>query len=154
MKQKTAVPPYHFKNSILWTENRRGTLSVEQHPSIEVGSPPEFGGTPEVWCPEDLLIGGLNTCLMLTFLAIAQVKGLQVVTYESEAEGTVERSNGKLRITRVNVRPHVKLKSEADLDKAREALKRTKEVCLITNSIIAEVDLIPEIQAAESTAGS
>lgn len=146
MEQTRTSEIYHFRNSIVWTSERRGILSADQHPKLEVGSPPEFRGTPDVWCPEDLLIGALNTCLMLTFLAVAKARKIEVAGYESEAEGTVERRDGKLRVTQIKVHPRVKLKSESDFHAAQEAMKRTKEVCVITNSILATVDLAPEIQ--------
>lgn len=139
---------YHFTNSIVWTSERRGMLSEAQHPSLAVGSPPEFKGTPDVWCPEDLLIGALNTCLMLTFLAVAGVRKIEIVGYESNAEGTVERQDGKLRVTQIRVRPRVKVKAETDIAAAQEAMKRAKEICVITNSILATVDLTAEIKVS------
>lgn len=119
-------------------------MSASQHPSLEVGSPPEFKGTPDVWCPEDLLIGALNTCLMLTFLALARRKNLEVMAYESTAHGTVENSSGKFRVTRVIVQPRVTLNGEAAAETAGSVIKETKEACMVTNSILATVDLVPE----------
>jgi hypothetical protein len=45
--------------------------------------------------------GSVNTCMMLTFLTLAQAKGLTPVRYESEAEGLLENIEGKYRITEV-----------------------------------------------------
>jgi organic hydroperoxide reductase OsmC/OhrA len=59
-------------------------------PNIVVGSPPEFKGEPDNWAPEELLVGSLNTCMMLTFLTLAQAQSLTPVRYESEAEGLLE----------------------------------------------------------------
>jgi organic hydroperoxide reductase OsmC/OhrA len=50
-------------------------LSAAGRPNIVVGSPPEFKGEPDIWAPEELLVGSLNTCMMLTFLALAQAQG-------------------------------------------------------------------------------
>jgi hypothetical protein len=44
---------------------------------------------------EELLVGSVNTCMMLTFLALAQARGLTPVGYESEAEGLLENVEGK-----------------------------------------------------------
>jgi len=38
------------------------------------GQPPEFKGEPGNWSPEELLVGSLNTCIMLTFLTLAQAR--------------------------------------------------------------------------------
>ena len=67
----------------------------------DVGSPPEFKGEPGVWSPEELLVGALNACLMLTFISMAQTKGVRFLAYESAAEGLLENVDGKFRITEV-----------------------------------------------------
>jgi hypothetical protein len=72
-----------------------GTLSASGKPNIVVGSPPEFKGEPDIWAPEELLVGSVNTCMMLTFLSLAQAKGLTPVEYESAAEGLLEIIEGK-----------------------------------------------------------
>ena len=43
-----------------------------------------------MWCPEDLLIGALNACLMLTFVYEMQLRKLEVLAYESSAQGALE----------------------------------------------------------------
>jgi hypothetical protein len=53
---------------------------------MEIGNPPAFKGTSDVWCPEDLLIGAVNACLMLTFLYQMQLRKLAVIDYESSAK--------------------------------------------------------------------
>lgn len=144
VEQKAMYRTFQFQNHVAWKSDRRGVMSALQHPSLEVGSPPEFKGTPDVWCPEDLLIGALNTCLMLTFLALARRKNVEVMAYESVAHGTVENSSGKFRVTHVVVQPRVTLKDEAAAATALTVAKETKEACMITNSIMATVDLVPE----------
>ena len=54
-----------------WSSARRGMLSAAGKADIIVGSPPEFKGEPGNWSPEELLVG--YTCIMLTFLTLAQV---------------------------------------------------------------------------------
>lgn len=145
MVPKTTFRTFQFHNTVAWKSDWHGTMSASQHASLEVGSPPEFRGTPDVWCPEDLLIGALNTCLMLTFLALAHRKNVEVIAYESTAHGTVDNSSGnKFRVTRVIVQPRVTLKDEVAAAAARSVIKETKEVCMVTNSIVATVDLVPE----------
>jgi organic hydroperoxide reductase OsmC/OhrA len=95
-------------------------------PNIVVSSPPEFKGEPNIWAPEELLAGSLNTCMMLTFLTLAHARGLTPVRYESEAEGLLENVEGKYHITEVTVRPRVTLESEAELEPARKSWKVSK----------------------------
>jgi organic hydroperoxide reductase OsmC/OhrA len=109
MATKTAFKSFRYKANTAWSFTRRGTLSASGKPNINVGSPPEFKGEPDVWAPEELLVGSVNTCMMLTFLTLAQAKGLTPVRYESEAEGLLENIEGKYRITEVMIRPRVSL---------------------------------------------
>ena len=61
-------------------------LSAMGRPNIVVGGPPEFRGGPDIWAPEELPVGSLNTYMMLTFLTLAHARGLTPVGYESEAK--------------------------------------------------------------------
>jgi organic hydroperoxide reductase OsmC/OhrA len=126
-------------------------LSAAGKPNIVVGSPPEFKGEPDVWAPEELLVGSLNTCMMLTFLTLAQRQGLTPVGYESEAEGLLDNVEGKYHITEVTIRPRVTLKSEAELELARKSMESVDAHCFIANSINARITLTPEFVVASST---
>ena len=101
-----------------------------------------------MWCPEDLLIGALNACLMLTFLYQMQRRKLEVLAYESGAQGTLEHRDGKHRVTRIVVQPHISLKSSDDIAAAREAIKDTVDSCMISNSILATVQMNPQFDAS------
>jgi organic hydroperoxide reductase OsmC/OhrA len=141
---------FRYKAKTTWTSARRGLLSAVEKPNIVVGSPPEFKGDPDVWTPEELLVGSLNTCIMLTFLSLAQARGLTPAAYESEAEGLLENVEGKFRLTEVAVRPHIAVKGEAELERAREIMERAEGECFISNSIKSKVKIIAEFSAAPS----
>jgi len=139
---------FRYKANTDWTSARQGTLSAPEKPQIAIGSPPEFKGRPDVWAPEELLVGSLNTCLMLTFLAMAQAKKLAPAGYQSEAEGLLENVEGKYRITEVAVRPRVTLNDAADLEGAREIMGNVEAECFISNSIKAKITLTAEFIVA------
>ena len=67
---------FRYTNNLTWEKARRGNTSAPGKPQMEIGSPPEFKGEPGVWCPEELLVAALNGCLMLTFISLAQSKGV------------------------------------------------------------------------------
>ena len=144
MEPKRAPKLFHYKTKSTWCSARRGMLSAAGRPNIVIGSPPEFKGEPDIWAPEELLVGSLNTCMMLTFLTLAQARGLTPVRYESEAEGLLENVEGKYRITEVTVRPHITVKDEAELERTREIMESAEAQCFISNSIKSKVELIPE----------
>lgn len=150
-QQRKKYRAFHFENTVVWNSAFSGTLSTSGHAAVAIGNPPAFKGTPDVWCPEDLLIGALNACLMLTFLYQMQLRGLQVVAYESNAQGTLERKDGKYRVTEITVRPQTSVRSDEDLASAREAMKEAAELCMISNSIIATVRLEPTLSTSPAS---
>ncbi len=148
METKKAYKSFRYKTDLVWKSPHRGAMAAAGKPDIAVGSPPEFRGFADNWSPEDLFVGALNTCLMLTFFALAQSKGVAPVAYQSSAEGLLENVEGKYCITEVTVTPTVVLKSEADLTIARQLMQEKVEPnCFITNSISAKVKLAPEFRA-------
>jgi peroxiredoxin-like protein len=146
----TAYKSFRYKAKTTWTSARRGSLSAAEKSNIVIGSPPEFKGEPDVWTPEELLVGSLNTCIMLTFLSLAQARGLTPAAYESEAEGLLENVEGRFCITEVTVRPQITVKQEAELERARELMERAEGECFISNSIKSKVKIIAEFSAAPS----
>jgi len=141
MDTKRAYKSFRYRARTNWTSVRRGTLSASGKSHIVVGSPPEFKGQPDVWAPEELLVGSVNTCLMLTFLTLAQAKNLVPAGYESEADGLLENIEGKYRITEIDVRPRVTLNGATELERAREIMESVEAQCFISNSIKAKITL-------------
>ncbi len=142
---------FRYTNTLTWEQARRGKSSAPGKPPMEIGSPPEFKGEPGVLCPEELLVAALNGCLMLTFIALAQSKGVQFVAYESAAEGSLENVDGKFLITEVSVQPNVVLKSDRDLEIARTIMDQVEEHCFISNSIKAKVKLTPQLRVGAAS---
>lgn len=142
---------FRYTNTLTWEQARRGKSSAPGKPPMEIGSPPEFKGEPGVLCPEELLVAALNGCLMLTFIALAQSKGVQFVAYESAAEGSLENVDGKFLITEVSVQPNVVLKSDRDLEIAGTIMDQVEEHCFISNSIKAKVKLTPQLRVGAAS---
>ncbi len=136
-----------------WTSERLGILSAKEKRNIIVGSPPEFRGRPDNWAPEELLVGSVNTCILLTFLTLAQGRGFIPADYESEADGLLENVDGKFLMTEVTVRPRITVKNEADVEPIREAIESAESRCFMSNSVKAKVTVIPEVvvQSAVTT---
>jgi len=148
VETKRAYKSFRYTTKTTWDSARRGTLSAAGRSSVVVGSPPEFKGEPGVWAPEELLISALNTCMMLTFLTLAQAQGLTPAGYESEAEGLLQNVEGKFRITEVTVRPRVIVNNDVELEAARKTMEGVEAHCFIANSINARVTLTPEFAVA------
>jgi organic hydroperoxide reductase OsmC/OhrA len=138
---------YRYKARTSWTGERRGAMSAAGRPDIPVGSPPEFRGDGKSWAPEELLLGSVNTCILLTFLSLIQNRGVTLVAYDSEVEGLLEHKEGVHQMTEVTVRPHVTVASEAELATAREAMAQVEPRCFISQSIKARVTVEAQFAA-------
>jgi organic hydroperoxide reductase OsmC/OhrA len=146
MEPKKAYKVFRHQTDVLWKSGRRAVISSAGKPDIEVSSPPEFKGEAGFWTPEDMFVASVNLCTLLTFVAFAQHKALQFVGYESAAEGVLENVEGKYRFTEVVLHPHVTVKSQEDIERAREILDGAHKGCLVSNSIAAAVKVFPEIR--------
>jgi len=145
-------PSYRYRTALRWVGGRAGLAGAEGKEEFRVASPPEFRGEAGVWTPEDLLVGAVNACTMTTFLALAEREGLPLVSYASEAEGTLEFEDGGYRFTRVVVRPSIVIQGEEARGTASRLMERAHHQCLIGRSLRAEVVLQPSIEVAATTA--
>jgi organic hydroperoxide reductase OsmC/OhrA len=110
-------------------------------------SAPAFKGDADRVDPEEAFVASLSACHMLTFLAICARKRITVESYEDHAEGFLEKGkSGKLWMTRVILRPHVRFAAgmEPDADKLADLHHRSHEECFIANSVKTDVAVEPQ----------
>lgn len=139
----------HFYDvSLQWKQDRVGTLSSSVLPqSIEVATPPEFPmGVPGIWSPEHLLVAAVNSCLMTTFLAIADNSKLVFESFSSKANGKLEMVDGKYMISEITLFPKLIINDEQLREKAERILVKSEAACLISNSVKSKIIFEPTIQ--------
>lgn len=136
---------YTYRTAVQWTEQKKGAISSEGKPEVQVATPPEFKGHAGIWSPEDLYVAAANVCLMTTFLAVAERGGLAFTAYHCEAEGRVELVEGKFQVTVITLRPRITLPPGGDATKARELIEKAEANCLISNSMKTRMTLEPTI---------
>ena len=141
-----AEQTHEYATTVEWHEARRGTVSTAGRPAIATGAPPEFGGSDDVWSPEHLCIAAVNSCVMLTFIAIAANSKLPFRAYTASATGTLEKVEGRgIEITRIVVRPRITIGADVDRAKVDRLVKMAESNCYVSNSLKATVTLEPEI---------
>ena len=138
---------YRYNTGLKWTEEHKGILSSEGKPDIQVACPPEFGGHPNIWSPEDVFIAGVEICTFTTYLFLLEKKDIELVSYESSTEGVAQMKEGEFYFTDVWVRPKVVIKKGEDLEEAKKAMGMVKRICLVTKSIISDVHIEADISA-------
>jgi peroxiredoxin-like protein len=142
---------YHYEVKVNWESDRKGIMSSPVlHSTIEVATPPEFPkGMPGIWSPEHLLVAAVNSCLMTTFLAIAENFKFDFINFESNANGTLEKVDGKYMMSEVMLSPVLTIAPDADKEKAIRILEKSEAACLISNSVKAKIIFKPSLKIAE-----
>ena len=135
-----------YHNILKWKGEKKADLRfIESDKEIEVATPPEFGGHEGTISPEDLFVSSANVCFMTTLLGTIKNMGVELVSYQSEAEGILETVD-KLKIfTKIIIRPKIKAKESED--KIRMILNHAEKRCLVANSMRTEVVIEAEIEA-------
>lgn len=137
---------HFYKTEVEWTGERHGELRAAALPNLNVDAPPEFKGHEGVWTPEHLFVASVNSCFMTTFLAIAENSKLEVVKFNSNAEGTLEKIEGQgLMITHITLRPKVIVRNSRDAERSLRIFEKAEKQCLIANSIRTEMTLEPQV---------
>lgn len=132
-----------YQVNIKWLEDRCGILSAPGiNEKVKIATPEPFdGGVSNIFSPEHLYAGSIASCLMTTFIAIAKNSNFNFTSFECNAEGILERPEGKYRMTKVTLNVRLGILDEKDSDKALRILKKSEQVCLISNSVTAEIEL-------------
>jgi len=141
---------HYYDVNVQWIEDRKGLMSSSVlTDKIEVATPPEFAkGMPNIWSPEHLLVAAVNSCLMTTFLAIAENSRLEFISFNSKAVGKLEIVEGKYMISEIELMPTIFIANEADKEKAERVLVKSEKACLISNSIKSTIIFKPEIKVS------
>ncbi|MFI5131132.1 MAG: OsmC family protein [Chitinophagales bacterium] len=149
------MEPHYYNVDIHWNKERKGIMcSPELNLSngdttscIEVATPPEFPkGVPGIWSPEHLFTAAVSSCLMTTFLAIAENSKLEFVSFNCKAKGRLEQIDGRFMMTEIVLEPTVTITDEKNRERAERVLQKSEAACLISNSVKSKITMIPEIK--------
>jgi len=91
--------------------------------------------------PEEMLVGSINQCHMLTFLHIAREAGFVVTAYRDEAEGVMtKRDDGEMWVSKVVLRPQITYEGRQPTPAERDDMHhRAHHMCFIANSVKTEI---------------
>lgn len=144
---------HSFNVSVIWEQGRQGRLiSPELPQSIEVATPPQFpGGVPEIWSPEHLFTAAAVSCFMTTFLAVAEFSKFTYAGIRCDAEGILDKEDGRFRMTAILLKPVLRIEAGQDRERGLRILEKTKAACLISNSMMSRVTMEPTVDVTEAT---
>jgi uncharacterized OsmC-like protein len=118
-----------------------GWISIPGAPELRTAPPPEFDGPGDAWSPEHLLLASVQSCLLFTLRTVAAKARLEFSTLTVEALGIVDREEGSVRFTSIELRARIVLAEGADAALARRVLEKSKHACLISASLATPVHL-------------
>lgn len=120
-------------------------VAAEGLPTLRTAPPVEFDGPGDRWSPESLLCAAVADCFVLSFRAVARASRLDWNSLEARVEGKLDKVEGITRFTQMVVHATLRVPSGVDQDRATKLLEKAEQVCLITNSLVAESRLDPTV---------
>ena len=136
-----------FKAKLNWNSYPKETVTaskryskthqiiIEQKEILNISAAKAFKGDPNLYNPEDLLLSSVVSCHMMSYLYVCSQNGIDVLSYQDNAEATLEVSaNGSGRFTEIRLYPKVIIKQFEKKEEALELHIKANELCFIANS--------------------
>ena len=153
VKNNRIMGPHYYNIDINWNSGRKGLMCSPELSSptsslgcIEVATPPEFPkGIPGIWSPEHLFTASAASCLMTTFLSIAENYKLEFGYFLCHAKGKLDTVDGKMVMSEVQLFPEVSVPNDSEKLKAIKVLDKAEKACLISDSIKSKVLVVSNV---------
>jgi organic hydroperoxide reductase OsmC/OhrA len=132
---------FTYSADLEWVGNREARMTAGARPPLAVTPPQEFPDGDDVrWSPEHLYLAAIQSCTMLSFIAHCGHNGLELVAYESHAEGRLARNQDDRRYAfqRVDMVVMARM-AGGHSGPARELTGKAERDCFISASTTADV---------------
>ena len=136
-----------YRLGLVWTGNggdgtstyrsyrRDHELMTTGKPTLLGSSDPSFRGDRTRWNPEELLVGSLSACHMLSYLHEAAMAGVVVTDYRDNPDGVMTEERGTGRFVEVVLRPTVTVAEASMISIAAGLHEMAHAKCFIANSV-------------------
>lgn len=129
-----------FEVQLNWLKAKKGILfAKDANGSLQIATPPKFGGEGNPWTPEHYFLSAISGCFMTTLLAFVEKTGLAISHFDCNIIGQIEIVEGEYKFTRIDLFPRVYIEDERLREKAELVLEKTHKYCLISNSVNADI---------------
>jgi organic hydroperoxide reductase OsmC/OhrA len=98
---------------------------------------------PKQTNPEELFAAAVGTCMMMTILAVFSKSRIPVTSYEDQPEALLELVERRFRVTKVTLRPKIRIGVVVECDKLDNLIAKSHANCFITLSVNSEVVVEP-----------
>ncbi|MCU1234736.1 MAG: OsmC family protein [Candidatus Solibacter sp.] len=133
---------------------RDHVITAEGKPPIPGTSDPAFRGDPERYSPEELLVAGLSSCHMLSYLHLCSTHGVNVTEYRDAPSGVLGLdTGGKGKMIRVTLKPAVTIDDGAGAAKAQALHAEAHHLCFLARSVNFPIDVVPVVRPRDIIEG-
>lgn len=138
-----------FDGELVREYSHEGFATIPGHAALVTSAAPDFGGDPNLWNPEELLMTAIAQCHLLSFMYIANRDGHEIVDYLDDVEGEMQFSGGSGHMTSVTLKPTV----VTHLDPAVVAAihEEAKGMCVMRQSVNFPINIVGDVRAPEPT---
>ncbi|GAA5525924.1 hypothetical protein Maes01_02501 [Microbulbifer aestuariivivens] len=133
--------PHHYRVAATAGAEGEVRVTAEGLEPILSAPPKEFDGPGDRWSPEGLLVAAVADCLVLTFRSVARHSRFEWQSLDCTVEGTLDKSDGRVRFTGFLIHAHMVIPAGGDTEKAERLLEKAESHCLISASLSGEVTL-------------
>jgi organic hydroperoxide reductase OsmC/OhrA len=132
--------PHEYEVAVAWGADGSGVVSAGTRPVILGGPPPQFGGRPELWSPEHLLLSAVSLCLMSTFQAFLARQPFRLHRCSSLVKGILDKTAGGIAFSSIVIQVDFEAPAHR-VDDVKRLLETAKRHCIVSNALRTPVDL-------------
>ena len=142
-----------FKAKLNWNSTpkkylKNHQIAIEGKEILNLSSAKAFKGDASLHNPEDLLLSALVSCHMMSYLYVCSQNGINVISYQDNAEATLEVSeNGSGRFIEVRLYPKVVIQQSEKITEALLLHTKANELCFIANSCNFKIVHFPSCES-------
>jgi len=116
-------------------------ISAKEIGNIETAPPANFGGPGNIWSPEELFVGTVADCFMMTFRAISSMSKLDWISLDCTVDGILDKVDGVIQFTEITINATLKANKGINEERAIRIMEKSEKNCLVSNSIKTKVHL-------------
>lgn len=145
---------HHYAATVAWTgSTASGYAAYSREHDVQwsdeiltLSADAAFRGDASLPNPEQLLVAAASSCQLLSFLAVAALAGVDIVSYRDDATAVMPADTAPTRMTRIDLAPRISVR-RADPDDVLRLVREAHDGCYIANSLSADVVVTPTVEA-------
>ncbi|WP_461517940.1 OsmC family protein [Porticoccus sp.] len=137
--------PHHYRANTYGTPDTNLLSTLDNGCILEVSPPLNFDGPGDTWTPEEMLLGAVANCLVLTFKAIANASKLNWLEIHCHSEGDLDKVERSVKFTHIDSHARLVIPDAGDREKAEKLLEKTERNCFVSNTLNCDKQFTFEI---------